>query len=116
MYARDLKPGDRVSEYVLERRVGHGGFGDVWRAHHHVWRDRVVAVKVAADAEAARALGQEGAIQERLRDPNVVEVLGLDPEHDPPYLVMEFIDGESLRARLDRDRRLAPEAALAVAR
>lgn len=116
IYARDLRPGDRVSEYVLEERVGHGGFGDVWRARHHVWKDRLVAVKVPADAAKARVLKREGAIQEVVRHPNAVEVLGLDPEHDPPYLVMEFVDGESLRARLDRERRLAPADALTIAR
>ena len=49
MDAALLKPGDRISEYVLDERVGRGGFGDVWRAHHHDWPERVVAVKVPAN-------------------------------------------------------------------
>jgi uncharacterized RDD family membrane protein YckC/predicted Ser/Thr protein kinase len=116
MYAGDLEPGDRISEYVLEERVGRGGFGDVWRARHHLWRDRVVAVKVPADAEKARVLRNEGALQEIVRHENAVLVLGADADHDPPYLVMEFVDGESLRARLDRAGRLEPAEALRVAR
>jgi uncharacterized RDD family membrane protein YckC len=116
MTAHDLKPGSRVSEYVLEERLGRGGFGDVWRARHHVWKDRVVAIKVPADPERARILKNEGAIQEAVKHENVVEVLGFDPDHDPPYLVMEFVDGESLRAPLARSGRLPVETALLLAR
>jgi len=36
-------PQQRVGEYVLQDRIAAGTFGEVWRAHHHVWHDRVVA-------------------------------------------------------------------------
>jgi eukaryotic-like serine/threonine-protein kinase len=107
-----LKPGDRVSEYVLIERVGRGGFGDVWKARHHVWPDRIVAVKMPATAERANLLKREGVLQDRVRHPNAVDVLGMDPDHDPPYLIMEFVEGESLRARLQRETRLAPGVAV----
>jgi uncharacterized RDD family membrane protein YckC len=110
-----LKPGDRISEYVLEERVGRGGFGDVWRARHHAWPDRVVAVKVPGSPDRAQLLKREGALQDRVRHAGAVEVLGMDAEHDPPYLIMEYVDGESLRGRLARERRLAPPVAVELA-
>ena len=36
----------RISEYVLEERIGGGTFGEVWRAHHHVWTDQLVPLSV----------------------------------------------------------------------
>jgi uncharacterized RDD family membrane protein YckC len=97
---------------VLIERVGRGGFGDVWKARHHVWPDRIVAVKMPATAERANLLKREGVLQDRVRHPNAVDVLGMDPDHDPPYLIMEFVEGESLRARLQRETRLAPGVAV----
>ncbi|RME76287.1 MAG: serine/threonine protein kinase, partial [Planctomycetota bacterium] len=110
-----VAPGDRISEFVLERRLGEGGFGEVWLAHHHVWRDRRVAVKLPASPEQARLLENEGVLQDLVRHPNAVEVLGLDPTHDPPYLILEYVEGRSLRERL-REGRLGQLEAIAVAR
>ncbi len=112
MDASLLKPGTRISEYVLDEPVGRGGFGDVWRAHHHAFTDRVVAIKVPANPERAALLKREGFLQDRIKHPNAVQVLGIDADADPPYLVLEFIEGESLRARLKRDGRLEPAVAV----
>ncbi len=116
IHPKTLKPGDRVSEYVLEALVGRGGFGDVWRARHRVWHDRVVAIKIPRDPDLVRLLRSEGAIQHALDGPGIVRAIGLDADHDPPYLVMEFVEGESLRARLERERRLEPPAARRIGR
>ena len=90
---RQVKAGDRIGEYVLEREIGHGGFGVVFRARHNVFEDRFVAIKVADTDERAALLRREGLVQDLVKHPRAVEVLGLDPEHDPPYLVMELVEG-----------------------
>ncbi len=87
----------RVGEYVLDLRVGGGGFGEVWRAHHHVWSDRLVAVKIPTDPQYVRALQHEGAAIHGLTHPNIVRAMGFDPYADPPYLTMEYVPGTSLR-------------------
>lgn len=110
-----LKPGDRISEYVLEERVGQGGFGEVWRAHHHVWEERLVAIKVPANPEHVRTLKREGILQNLVRHPNAVEIIGLDTDSTPPYLAMEYVAGESLRALLKREGRLQPQRTLELA-
>ncbi|MBN1347564.1 MAG: protein kinase [Phycisphaerae bacterium] len=111
------KSGDRISEYLLLEQVGAGSFGEVWKARHHVWQDQIVAVKLATDAQYVRNLQREGVTIHGLRHPNIVRALGLDPYAAPPYLVMEFIDGPSLRQVVDTHPEGIPLAsAMAVLR
>src|SRR5262249_33886016 len=91
------KAKERISEYVLVEPIGAGTFGQVWKAHHHIWKDQWVAIKVPTDTQYVRNLQKEGAAVHGLRQVNVVRALGLDPYADPPYFVMEFVDGPSLR-------------------
>lgn len=88
--------GSRISEYVLEGLVGAGSFGQVWKAHHHVWKDEIVAIKVPTDSQYVRNLQKEACTIHGLRHPNIVRAIGLDPYAGTPYLVMEFVDGQSL--------------------
>src|SRR5688500_9868886 len=92
-----LHTGQRISEYVLEERLGAGGAGDVWRAHHHVWQQQQVAIKIPRDAEYSRQLQREGLAIQQLDHPNIIKAFGFDPYADPPYLVMEYAAGGSLR-------------------
>src|SRR5262245_57593884 len=87
----------RISEYVLEHKLGGGTFGEVWRAHHHVWVDQLVAVKIPTDQQYVRNLQHEGTAIHGLMHPNIVRAIGFDPYGDPPYLVMEYVPGTSLR-------------------
>jgi serine/threonine-protein kinase len=87
----------RVGEYVLEAKVGGGTFGEVWRAHHHVWLDQFVAIKIPTDPQYLRNLQREGAAIHGLVHPNIVRAIGFDPYADVPYLTMEYIPGTSLR-------------------
>src|SRR5437016_14385123 len=91
------KAGERISEYILVEPIGAGTFGQVWKAHHHIWKDQWVAIKVPTDTQYVRNLQKEGAAVHGLRHINVVRAIGLDPYADPPYFVMEYVDGASLR-------------------
>ena len=62
MAASQLNAGDRISEYILEARIGQGTFGEVWRARHHVFNERV-AIKVPTDPDYIKNLQSEGVIQ-----------------------------------------------------
>lgn len=92
----NYKPGLRVSEYLLEERIGVGSFCEVWRARHHIWDSEHVAAKLPIDAEYVRYLQREGLVVHGIRHANVVRVLGLDPYADVPYLMMELVRGPSL--------------------
>jgi serine/threonine protein kinase len=92
----------RISEYVLEQKLGGGTFGEVWRAHHHVWVDQLVAVKIPTDPQYVRNLQHEGAAIHGLVHANIVRAIGFDPYGDPPYLVMEYVPGTDLRALISQ--------------
>lgn len=105
----------RISEFVLDQKVGSGAFGEVWRAHHHVWVDQLVAIKVPTDPQYVRNLQHEGSAIHGLVHPNIVRAMGFDPYADPPYLVMEYVPGTSLRP-LVKDRKLKTEDVIAIMR
>lgn len=111
-----LREGDRISNYLLEARIGAGSFGEVWRARHHVFAEKV-AIKVPTDPQYVRNLQREGVVVHGLKHPNIVRAIDLDPFADPPYFIMELVDGPSLRAAIDRYKNTFPvHAALAIIR
>lgn len=105
----------RISEYVLDQPIGAGTFGQVWRAHHHVWVDQLVAIKIPTDPQYVHNLQREGVAIHGLVHPNIARALGFDPYGDPAYLVTEYVPGTSLRP-LIRDRKLSPDDAVKVMR
>ncbi len=108
-------PNQRISEYVLQEKIGGGTFGEVWRARHHVWTDQLVAMKIPTDPQYVRNLQREGIAIHGLTHPNIVRAMGFDPYADPPYLTMEYIPGTSLRP-LIQSRNLKPQDAVAIMR
>ncbi len=111
-----LRENDRVSNYILEQRRGVGSFGEVWRARHHVLGD-IVAIKIPTDAQYVRNLQREGVTVHGLNHRNIVRVLDLDPYATPPYLVMEYVDGPSVREVIDARRADFPiDAAVTIMR
>jgi len=108
-----LEPGEVVGPYELTRRLGGGGFGEVWLARHlDLGVER--ALKIPTHPDAVRNLRKEGQIQCRLRHRNIVETIELNTRHDPPYFVMEYVKGRDLRSVLDKRVFLPPLHALTV--
>jgi serine/threonine-protein kinase len=109
--------------YRLEERVATGGMGDVWRATD-LTLGRTVAVKVllpslSADPGFAARFLAESRILAAVRHPGVVQVYDRGDCELPEggratYLVMEFVDGEPLSARLAREERLPAAAAMRI--
>ena len=105
--------------YALERPLGHGGMAIVYLAHDRELR-RPVAIKVlgpplALDPEFVGRFRREATIVARLSHPNIVQIFDLGEEEDRLYIVMEYVEGESLAALLAREERLAPEQAVELA-
>jgi serine/threonine-protein kinase len=113
-----------AGRYAIDREIGRGGMATVYLARD-VRHDRRVALKVLLP-ELAAVIGPERFLTEirvtaHLQHPNLLplfesgEVRARDPERgDGPsflYYVMPFVDGESLRARLDRETQLPVEEA-----
>jgi eukaryotic-like serine/threonine-protein kinase len=102
--------------YAIERELGTGGMATVYLAHDRK-HDRKVAIKIV-HAQLAALLGAKRFIQEirvtaNLQHPHILGLIDSgtigaeSPELEGrPYYVMPFIDGESLRQRLDREQQL----------
>ena len=113
-----VQPGDRIGSYTVERRLGAGGMGEVWRARdERLGRD--VAIKLLLPhpsnaAERVRAFQDEARAAGTLNHINVLTVYDVGDHGGAPYLVTECLEGESLRARLGAGA-LSVDAALDVA-
>src|SRR5665213_4117991 len=81
----------RVGEFVLMDRINRGTFGEVWRAHHHVWAEQIVAVKIPTDPQYLRNLQRERIAIHGLVHPNIVKAIGFDRYAPTPYLAMEYV-------------------------
>src|SRR3954454_23657428 len=103
----------RISEYVLDAKLGGGTFGEVWRARQHAWGGQLVAIKTPTDTHYVRALQREGVAIHGLMHPNIVRAIGFDPYADPPYLTMEYVPGNNLR-NLISSRSLKADDAVAI--
>ena len=115
----DLPPPTTIvgGRYRVERRLGSGGMATVDLARD-LELDRPVALKrlhphLVTDQTVDR-FRREARAAARLRDPGVVVVHDWGFDDDVPYLVMEVVEGPSLRSALDRRGRLTPGEALAV--
>jgi serine/threonine-protein kinase len=115
----ELAPGDLLAgRYEVVRKLGEGGMGAVYEARH-TGLGRPVAVKVlraafGGDRTAVERFRKEARVLATLRHRHVVEVSDSGEDAGRLYLVMELLDGESLQARLDREKTLAPADAVAV--
>ncbi len=98
-------PGRRVGRYVLLDELGRGGMGVVHRAWD-VELQRPVAIKMIGGrmgAERRARFTREARAAARLRHPGIVAVHDVGEHDGRPFIVMEFIDGETLEDSLERD-------------
>ncbi len=96
--------GLNLGKYQLREQLGHGGMASVYRAYHPQL-DRFVAVKVLRgelvdDPEFLARFQREAKIVAALRHANIVQVYDADVQDDIYYMVMELLEGDTLKARL----------------
>jgi serine/threonine-protein kinase len=118
----DLAPGSVLDgRWRVETLLGTGGMGSVYRAEHvHVGRKAAVKVlhpDLCRSPPERERFRREARVASRLRSPHVVEVLDFGEDAaGRPYLVMELLEGEPLRAVLEREGRIAPPRAVRLLR
>jgi serine/threonine protein kinase len=120
------KLGQRFGPYILEAYLGGGAFKSVYKARHERALDpepgtRSLPSTVALcfphhqDAEGLSELEKEFAVVQRLNHPNIARAYALERYEEVSFLVMEYVEGESLRGRLKRVGALPQDQALRVA-
>ena len=103
--ARTSLEGTTLGRYRVLESLGHGGMARVYRAYHPQL-DRYVAIKILRsdlvdDAEFLARFQREARAVASLRHPHIVRVFDFDVEDDAYYMVMEYLEGDTLKARLD---------------
>ncbi|MGZ4787826.1 MAG: protein kinase domain-containing protein [Terriglobales bacterium] len=99
-----LSIGTKLGPYEIIAPAGAGGMGEVYRARDSRL-DRTVAIKVlpeafAADANRLRRFEQESRSVAAINHPNILAVYDVGLHEGSPYLVMEYLEGKTLRERL----------------
>jgi eukaryotic-like serine/threonine-protein kinase len=99
-----LPPGQKIGAYEVLAPLGAGGMGEVYRARDPRL-DREVAIKVlpgdvAGDADRLRRFEQEARAAGGLNHPHVLAVHDFGVHEGAPYMVMELLEGETLRQKL----------------
>ena len=98
--------GTQIGTYRIEREVGRGGMGVVYLGRD-ISLDRPVAIKalppeVAEDPSRLERFEREARTLAQLSDPHIAGIYGTESHDGQRYLVLEYVEGETLADRLDR--------------
>ncbi len=113
--------GSRLNNYELVSLLGEGGMGIVYLARHS-YMGRKAAVKILRpellhDRSLVDRFMEEARATNAIKHPNIIDIIdvGLLPETQIPYLMMELLEGESLAKRLQDNKQLPAEEAIEIA-
>ena len=117
--APSLAPGTVLDDFEILEEVGRGGMGVVYKALERSLR-RVVALKVlnpqiSGNASLAKRFRREAILAANLTHPNIVPVYTVDKADPPRYFTMEFVQGRSLREKVQSEGFLHPSQAVRIA-
>ena len=128
MLSRSSKPdksllsgGSEIGKYVIIKRLGKGGMGEVYLAKHKtlgICRALKLLSKESGDNDTRflERFIREAKLASEIRHPNVVGVMDVETDSDCgfPYIVMEYVDGGSLRNSLTASVRLSEEQSVVI--
>ena len=113
--------GQTVGEYVVEGRLGRGAFGTVYKGVHPLI-GKAVAIKVlsrrfSADPEMVSRFVAEARAVNQIRHRHIIDIFSFGQLEDGRhYYVMEYLEGETLQALLEREHRLSVAQCLTILR
>jgi serine/threonine protein kinase/Tol biopolymer transport system component len=100
-----LSPGFKLGPYEIVESIGAGGMGEVYRARDaRLGRDvavKVLPASLSRDTERLKRFEQEARAASALNHTNILSIFDVGSHESVPYLVMELLEGETLRERLN---------------
>ena len=101
-----LTPGTRLGPYEIVSLLGAGGMGEVYRARDsRLGRDvaiKALPASLAHDADRLARFEREARLLASLNHPNIAAIYGLEEAGGQRYLVLEYVEGETLARRLEK--------------
>ncbi len=115
----DLRPGETVDNYVIDRSLGAGEFGEVWLAREAI-TNRRIALKFITGSnidpsdDRVQRLEREISLLARLDHPTIIAYAGHGFRRGLPYLAVEFVDGPTLGSLVNHGGRMGELHAMQV--
>jgi len=113
-----FKPGEIVGEYVITESLGQGGFGHIFKASGPDGKPVILKFPDASllgDPATYERFRREVAVGQRLDHPAIPRVLGLKETREALFLVLEYVEGKTLRRYIWEHGPLSPDEALSIA-
>ena len=109
-----MQAGTKLGRYEISRKIGAGGMGEVFLAHDHAL-DRNIALKIllpefCLDEERVQRFQFEARAVSALNHPNIITIHEIDEFDERLFIATEFIDGVTLREKIESDEISMPEA------
>ena len=102
--------GKTINGFVLQRLLGKGGMAEVWYAENEIRKPaavKILSAKLAIDSVIVERFRNEAEIMVRLNHPNIRQVYGYGIVDERPCIIMEYLDGDDLKARMKQGQRFS---------
>ena len=110
--ARKDMQGKTINGYTLERPLGKGGMAEVWYAENEIGMKgavKIMSEELSHNAQMKERFLNEAKVMVKLDHPNIRKVLGYGSIDDRPAIIMEYLDGNDLKARMKSGQRFTEE-------
>jgi serine/threonine-protein kinase len=111
----ELETGAKLDQFTIVKAIGHGAFSDVFLAEDPSGRRVVLKCpheSIMGDVATFDRFRRELEISRHLQHPGIQRPIEFTSDRSRPYMIMEYIDGETLRAMLGREKKLSVEQAV----
>ena len=107
---KSFMQGKTINGFELKRPLGVGGMAEVWYAENEIRKPAAVKIlnaKLAVDSAIVERFRTEAEIMVRLNHPYIRQVYGYGTIDERPAIIMEYLDGDDLKARMKQDQRFS---------
>jgi serine/threonine protein kinase len=111
----EVGPGAKLDQFTIVKAIGHGAYSDVYLAEDPSGRQVVLKCpheSIMGDVATFDRFRRELEISRHLHHPGIQRSLEFTTDRSRPYMIMEYVDGETLRALLAREKRLPVDRAV----